>query len=85
MNKKLMTACLALCAWSVLAVAQTGSNAAGEMVLPSGTQIAVRTNEAIDSTTASQSTRYTAEVVNDVKGSGGEVLIPKGSDRKSVV
>ncbi|HZP63043.1 MAG TPA: hypothetical protein VFB28_06455 [Terriglobales bacterium] len=82
MNKKLMSAALALCVWAVLAVAQTGGT---EMVLPAGTQVSVRTNEAIDSTAASTNTRYTAEVVNDVKGTNGEVLIPKGSPAELVV
>jgi hypothetical protein len=81
MNKKLVIASLMVCPW--LSVAAFGQSSA--MVLPAGTHIAVRTNENIDSSTASQSTRYQAEVADDVKGGNGEVLIPKGSPAELVV
>lgn len=83
MNKKLMIASVVLCAWlSVAAFAQAGNNA---MTLASGTHIAVRTNEAIDSTSASANAHYQAEVVDDVKGANGEVLIPRGSPAELLV
>jgi hypothetical protein len=49
------------------------------MVVPSGTEVEVRTNEAIDSTTAIEGRTFTGTVQKDVTGAGGQVLIPKGS------
>src|SRR5690349_346382 len=57
----------------------TGSAAHSGSVIPSGTQISVRTNEAIDSSSASEGQQFSAEVADDVKGSSGVVLIQKGS------
>lgn len=55
------------------------------MVVPSGTEISVRTNEAIDSTTASEGRKFSGAVEKDVTGSGGQVLIPKGSPAELTV
>jgi len=49
------------------------------MVVPSGAEVEVRTNEAIDSTTATEGRTFTGTVQRDVTGSSGQVLIPKGS------
>jgi hypothetical protein len=49
------------------------------MVVPSGTEIEVRTNEAIDSSTATEGRKFSGTVEKDVTGSNGQVLIPKGS------
>ncbi len=48
-------------------------------VLPEGTQIAIRTNENIDSKTAQVGQTFSAEVAEDVLGSNGQVEIPKRS------
>lgn len=68
----------------VLAHAQdssTSSRAASNRVtLPAGTEIAIQTNEAIDSKTARVGQTFNAQVVQDVMGRSGEVLVPKGSD-----
>ena len=55
------------------------------LVIPAGTNISVRTNEAIDSTTATNRSNFTAEVTDDVKGPSGEVLIPRGSPAELTV
>lgn len=49
--------------------------------IPSGTEITVRTDEAIsaDAQNADTSHMYTAKVSEDILGSDGKVLIPKGS------
>lgn len=50
--------------------------------IPSGTEITVRTDEAINAdvqNTDSTSRMYTGRVVDDVVGSNGDVLIPSGS------
>lgn len=57
----------------------------GSMVVPEGTEIVVRNNEAIDSTTASQGRTFAGTVEKDVMGRNGEVLIPKGSNAELVV
>jgi hypothetical protein len=54
-------------------------------MVPSGSQIAVRSNEAIDSTNARANQKFSGTVEQDVSGSNGEVLIPKGSPAELVV
>ena len=82
----LFTPALVLCLWFGIAAAQTGqpypADRPGERdgtSIPSGTQISVRTNEAIDSNSASEGQRFSAEVADDVKSASGEILVPKGS------
>ncbi len=55
------------------------------MVVPEGTEIVVRTNEAIDSTTANEGQSFSGTVQNAVLSADGETLIPKGSDVSLVV
>ena len=55
------------------------------MTVPSGTQIAVRTDEAIDSQNASEGQTFPATVLQDVTGGAGEVLIPKDSRAQLVI
>src|SRR6266436_1226239 len=55
------------------------------MVVPEGTEIVVRTNEAIDSTTANEGQSFSGTVQNSVLSADGETLIPKGSDVSLVV
>jgi len=57
----------------------------GSMVIPEGTEIVVRNNEAIDSSSASQGRTFAGTVEKDVMGSNGEVLIPRGSNSELVV
>jgi hypothetical protein len=55
------------------------------MVVPVGAEIVVRTNEAIDSTTASEGQSFSGTVQEPVLSSDGQVMIPKGSDVNLVV
>jgi hypothetical protein len=55
------------------------------MVVPEGTEIVVRNNEPIDSSTASQGRTFAGTVEKDVTGPNGEVLIPRGSNAELVV
>jgi hypothetical protein len=57
----------------------------GSVTVPAGTEIAVRTNEAIDSQNASPDQHYSATVLQDVRGPAGETLIPKDSNADLVV
>lgn len=54
-------------------------------IVPSGTEIKVRTNEAIDSKTALEGQKYSAVVEQDVMDNAGAVAIPKGSDASLVI
>ena len=63
----------------------TQANTASGVTLPAGTAISVRTNEAVDSRNASEGQTYSAVIVDDVKGSSGEILIPKNSDAQLVI
>jgi hypothetical protein len=65
--------------------AQDASSVRGSMDVPAGQEIVVRTNEAIDSKTATTGKTYPAEVEKDVMGTGGQVLVPKGSTAELVV
>jgi hypothetical protein len=48
-------------------------------MIPAGTVLEIRTNEAIKSDSAAEGRTYQAEVARDVVGKHGEVLIPMGS------
>ncbi len=63
----------------------TQANTVSDVTLPAGTAISVRTNQAVDSRNASEGQTYSAVVVDDVKGSLGEILIPKNSDAQLVI
>src|SRR4051812_18518894 len=57
----------------------------GNTMIPSGTEISIRTNEVIDSSTASQGQRYSAVITKDVLDSAGTIRIPSGSDAQLVI
>ena len=61
-----------------------GPNANG-VNLPAGTEIAVRSNSAIDSQNASEGQLFPAEVEQDVVDSTGRVVIPKGSQAELTI
>ncbi|HYL12707.1 MAG TPA: hypothetical protein VEV41_06710 [Terriglobales bacterium] len=65
--------------------AQATSGSRNSMQVPAGAEILVRTNEAIDSKTATAGKTYPAEVQQDVMGSNGQVVIPKGSTAELAV
>jgi len=48
-------------------------------IIPSGTELVVRANEAIDSATAAEGKRYSAVIDQDVRDGTGATAIPKGS------
>jgi hypothetical protein len=53
--------------------------------LPSGSQISVRTNEAINSETATQGQTFDAQVTRDAKDANGDIVIPRGSNARVVI
>jgi hypothetical protein len=53
--------------------------------IPSGTQISVRTNEAIDSKTVSIGQTFSAQLESEILDNNGSVRIPKGSDVELVI
>ena len=53
--------------------------------IPNGTELSVRTNEAIDSKTASVGQTFSAVIAADVVDSSGAVAIPKGSDAQLII
>ena len=53
--------------------------------LPTGTELAVRTNEEINSTASSEGRTYSAVIERDVMDDTGAVAIPRGSDAQLVV
>jgi hypothetical protein len=54
-------------------------------VIPAGTELVIRTNEAINSRTAGVDQTFAAQVDQDVVGDSGRVLIPRGSDARLVI
>lgn len=53
--------------------------------IPTGSSVVVRTDEAIESTEASDNKMYRAVVQNDVTDSAGNIAIPKGSPAELVI
>ncbi len=53
--------------------------------LPVGTEVAVRTDETIDSGKAAEGQVYAAEVYKDVIDAAGDVVFPRGSNAKVVI
>jgi len=67
---------------------QRGSHHAansGPVTLPAGTEIAVLTNQTIDSKNADPGQIYSADIANNVTDSNGRVVIPKGSPAELVL
>jgi hypothetical protein len=54
------------------------------VVLPAGTDIALRTNERIDSHDVVQGQTFSAQIAEDVRDSDGSVAIPRGSDAQLI-
>ncbi len=65
--------------------AAASTRTAQTVVIPAGTEVSVRTNQDIDSSNASVGQKYEGMVANDVMGSSGEVVIPKGSNAELVI
>jgi hypothetical protein len=57
----------------------------GAKVIPSGSDLAVRTNETIDSTNSYQGQTYSATITEDVLDAAGGVAIPAGSAAQLLV
>jgi hypothetical protein len=53
--------------------------------IPAGADIAVRTNEAIDSQTATDGQTFSAEIARDVSDGSGAVIVPRGSPAQLVI
>jgi hypothetical protein len=53
--------------------------------LPVGTEVAVRTNETIDSKKAVEGQSYSADVSKDILDSSGSVVIPRGANADVVI
>ena len=54
-------------------------------VVPIGTEISVRNDEAIDSSKAAEGQTYAAEVTDDVRDANGAVVIPRGANAQLVI
>ncbi len=52
---------------------------------PLGSDVSVRTNEAIDSATAAEGQTFDAEVTRDAQDADGDVVIPRGSRARIVI
>ncbi len=56
-----------------------------QAVIPSATELAIRTSEPIDSRTARVDQTFAAQVDHDIVDDSGKVLIPRGSDAQLVI
>ncbi len=54
-------------------------------VVPAGTEISVRNDEAIDSSKSAEGQTYAAEVTDDVRDGNGAVVIPRGANAQLVI
>ena len=64
---------------------RSNRNDRNDAVIPSGTELAIRTSEAINSRSAQVDQTFDAQVDRDVLGDAGQVLIPRGSDARLVI
>lgn len=78
-------AVILLCVCLLTAALGWAAPASDSMTIPSGTELSIRNNEAIDSTNAQVGQTFSAEVQEDVTGSNGEILIPKGSEASLIL
>jgi len=53
--------------------------------LPAGTEVAVRTEETIDSAKAAEGQTFAAEVTGDVRDANGDVVIPRGANAQIII
>jgi len=53
--------------------------------IPTGTEISVRNDEAVDSGKAAEGQTYAAEVTSDVRDANGGVVIPKGANAQLAI
>jgi hypothetical protein len=53
--------------------------------LPVGSQVSVRTNETIDSSTAREGQTFDAQVTRNARDAAGDIVIPKGSQARIVI
>jgi hypothetical protein len=67
------------------AAAPAPSSPPRDIVIPSGTQVSVRTNEAIDSKNASSGQTFSAVISQSVVDDSGAVAIPRGSPATLVI
>jgi hypothetical protein len=57
----------------------------GDTIIPRGTELKVRTNESIDSRSASPGQRFSAVMEEDVRDSNGNVVVARHSDADLVI
>jgi hypothetical protein len=65
--------------------ADRARNSADLRTLPAGTDLVIRTNEAIESESAAEGRTYSAQLDKDVTDSTGTVVIPRGSQANLAV
>ena len=61
-----------------------GQSRMERVVLPVGTEVAVRTNERIDSRDVVEGQTFSAQMEEDIRDTDGSVAIPRGSDARLV-
>jgi hypothetical protein len=71
--------------FSSAAVAKAATPPANAKVIPTGTEIHIRTNENIDSGSATPGQRFSAEVIDEVDDLSGGVAIPAKSPAKLMI
>ncbi len=67
------------------AVASAPAVATRTYELPAGSEVSVRTNEAIDSGTAAEGQTFDAQVTRDIRDANGDLVIPRGADSRIVI
>jgi hypothetical protein len=61
-----------------------GQSRMERVVVPAGTEVAVRTNERIDSRDVVEGQTFSAQIEEDIRDTDGSVVIPRGSDARLV-
>ncbi len=53
--------------------------------IPAGTQVQIRTNQAIDATKENVGQQYSAEIADNILDASGNILVPKGSQAQLTI
>lgn len=64
---------------------QQNSNMRRGPEIPAGTELAIRTNETIDSKNAGYNQTFSGQVDEDVRDESGQILIPRGSEAQLMI
>ncbi|MGE5114543.1 MAG: hypothetical protein ACM3JB_27090 [Acidobacteriaceae bacterium] len=64
---------------------QSANSNQGQMVIPAGTNLSIRADQNIQAKDVTQGQTYQAEIAQDVMGSNGNIILPRGTPAQLIV